>query len=59
MQVLVSVSIVVVLAGLMILFTVLNQKTPKPAGSVRVPDCKGCRQYACTHNPAIKKEGEE
>lgn len=50
--------IIGVMVGLFILTYLLNVKTPKPEGAEN-PNCNGCGDIFCSHNPAHDKQEEK
>ena len=47
----------IVLAGLVVLGTYLNNRTPKPEGCENLDaQCSGCKITSCIKNPMLKEE---
>ena len=57
MSVIYAILIFVILASLVVIGTILNNRTPKPEGCENLDgQCSGCKVTSCIKNPILKEE---
>lgn len=53
MKIVLAILFFVLLVTIYIVLYLMNKKTPLPEGCENLKaDCEGCKDYACTNNPA-------
>lgn len=53
MKIVLAILFFALLVTIYIVLYLMNKKTPLPEGCENLKaDCKGCKDYACTNNPA-------
>ena len=53
MQIVLAILFFALLVTIYIVLYLMNKKTPLPEGCENLKaDCEGCKDYACTNNPA-------
>lgn len=53
MKIVLAILFFALLVTIYIVFYLMNKKTPLPEGCENLKaDCEGCKDYACTNNPA-------
>ena len=53
MKIVLAILFFALLVTIYIVLYILNKKTPLPEGCENLKaDCEGCKDYACTNNPA-------